>query len=99
MACSLDFQFVYSNEGIYKVPFQIQVSYFPILQLLLDDMLLQYGRSINRIAVQGGMDAGSSKIKRRREAAEAKLARSNLTTRQNCSGIGGSGVEIINVEL
>jgi len=65
----------------------------------LDDMLLQYGRTIKRKALQGGMDAGSSKIKRRREAAEAKLARSNLTTRQNCSGIGGSGVEIINVEL
>ncbi|MBS1732751.1 MAG: hypothetical protein JST02_05600 [Bacteroidetes bacterium] len=65
----------------------------------LDNLLLQYERTIKTKAVQGGMDAGSSKIKRRREAAEATLARSNLASGQNCSEIGGSGVEIINVEL
>ena len=48
------------------------------LKASLDEMLLQYERTVKWIAVLDGMDAGSSTIKRQREAAEAKLARNSL---------------------
>ena len=48
------------------------------LKASLDDMVLQYERTVKWLAMLDGMDGGNSQIKRQREAAEAKLARNSL---------------------
>ncbi len=48
------------------------------LKASLDDMALQYERTVKWLAMLEGMDGGNSQIKRQREAAEAKLARNSL---------------------